>query len=244
MSTNPTSQTSGPNIELNLYSMFASKKKSLEREHFHTEQTANMAPSNFQVSANIEEETRRDSQLSLSFVVTLNDSKGLVTYEFRGKCRIHGSSAEFSSLLEAEKNKVPKILDIIYQRLYPMVFMMSGSTSAPYPQSVTLGSQMMAPANQVVTPPTAEEKIVQTIKANNNTEGKKENAQTVVTTASRKSSDKSTSNSSSENKKGPVLDQVASISSGAIGQMPTLTENAKSNANVTKDKAKSTAVSA
>src|SRR5438105_8156315 len=109
MSVNPSPASSGPSLELNLYSMFASKKKNSDVEQVAVEQFANMIPTNFQVSANIDEESRRDSQLSLSFVVTLNDSRGLVTYEFRGKCRIYGSSAEFSSLLEAEKNKVPRI---------------------------------------------------------------------------------------------------------------------------------------
>ena len=107
-------------------------------------QQTSMLPSNFQVYAKIEEETRKDSFLTLSFLLTLNDARGSVTYEFRGSCTITGSSADFETLMEVHKgSRVPKILDSIYQRLYPQIFMLAGMTTSSYPQSIGVSTEMV-----------------------------------------------------------------------------------------------------
>lgn len=167
MSTSPSASQTSLNIELALNSVFASKKKSLGKEQGVQDHAQTLTPGNFQVSATLDEESRRDSQLNLSFTLTLNDSRGLVTYEFRGTCTVNGSTAEFTSLLEAEKNKVPKILDVIYQRLYPVVFMLAGATFASYPQSVALGAQMLSTAGQMsnLEEKSAEERVISAMKA-------------------------------------------------------------------------------
>lgn len=104
-----------------------------------------MLPSNFQVYAKIDEESRKDSHLAASFLLTLNDGRGSVTYEFRGVCNITGSSADFESIMEANKDsRIPKILDMIYQRLYPVVFMLAGMTTSSYPQSIALLTEMVS----------------------------------------------------------------------------------------------------
>lgn len=104
-----------------------------------------MLPSNFQVYAKIDEESRKDNTLTASFLLTLNDARGSVTYEFRGVCNMRGSSADFESIMEAHKDsRIPKILDIIYQRLYPVVFILAGMTTSSYPQSIALMTEMIS----------------------------------------------------------------------------------------------------
>jgi len=104
-----------------------------------------LLPGNFQVYAKIDEESRKDNHLIASFLLTLNDARGLVTYEFRGVCDLTGSSADFESVMEAHKDaRVPKILDIVYQRLYSAIFMLAGMTSSSYPQSVALLTEMVS----------------------------------------------------------------------------------------------------
>jgi hypothetical protein len=135
------SATSGPKVDLTLYSVFTSRKKNAMDEKF---QQTSMLPSNFQVYAKIEEEARKDSFLTVSFLLTLNDAKGSVTFEFRGSCTITGSSADFESLMEVHKgSRVPKILDSIYQRLYPQIFMLAGMTTSSYPQSIGVSTEMV-----------------------------------------------------------------------------------------------------
>ena len=104
-----------------------------------------MLPSNFQVYTKLDEESRKDNKLVISFLLTLNDTKGLVTYEFRGICTVNGTSADFESVMETSKNsRVPKILDILYQKLYPATFMLAGMTVSSFPQSVALLTDMLS----------------------------------------------------------------------------------------------------
>ena len=104
-----------------------------------------MSPSHFQVYTKIDEETRKDNKLVISFLLTLNDTRGVVTYEFRGMCVVTGTAADFESIMETSKNsRVPKILDILYQKLYPAVFMLAGMTSSSFPQSVALLTDMVS----------------------------------------------------------------------------------------------------
>lgn len=139
--------SSGPQIEVSLHSIFASRKRNPVADDEKQAQavTAAILPSNFQVYAKIEEESRKDSRLVVSFLLTLNDARGAVTYEFRGICTIIGSTADFEAIMEAHKDsRIPKILDTIYQRLYPVVYLLAGMTTSSYPQSIALLTEMVS----------------------------------------------------------------------------------------------------
>ena len=104
-----------------------------------------MLPSHFQVYTKIDEESRKENKLLITFLLTLNDTKGVVTYEFRGICTVTGTAADFESIMETSKNsRVPRILDILYQKLYPAMFMLAGVTSSSFPQSVALLTDMVS----------------------------------------------------------------------------------------------------
>src|SRR5919197_1039860 len=120
----------GPQIDVTLQSVFASKKRNMVDDE-RLVQASSINPSNFQVYAKIDEESRKDNLLAVSFLVTLNEIKGSVTYEFRGACHINGSSADFEAIMGASKDsRVPKSLDTIYQSLYPVVYMIAGMTTS------------------------------------------------------------------------------------------------------------------
>jgi hypothetical protein len=129
-------------VDVTLNSVFASRKRNLESEKAGHPA---ILPSTFQVYTKIDEESRKDNKLAISFLLTLNDTKGLVTYEFRGICNVSGTSADFESVMETNKNaRVPKILDILYQKLYPAMFMLAGMTTSSYPQSIALLTDMVS----------------------------------------------------------------------------------------------------
>ena len=127
---------------MTLNSVFATRKRNLEDEKSGQ---PTMGPSHFQVYTKLDEETRKDNELTISFLLTLNDTRGVVTYEFRGICVITGTAADFESIMETSKNsRVPKILDVLYQKLYPAMFMLAGMTSSSFPQSVALLTDMVS----------------------------------------------------------------------------------------------------
>ena len=103
-----------------------------------------LAPSTFQVSAKIDEESRKENRLDLSFLLTLNDQKNMVTYEFRGFCGITGNPTSFDQMMGAQNgSRLPRILDVIYQKVYPSIFMLAGMTSSPYPQLTSLARELV-----------------------------------------------------------------------------------------------------
>lgn len=130
----PRQAITGAQVEVALESVFATKKG---REKTVT-------PGTFQVSAKIDEESRKDNRLDMSFLLTLADQKSMVTYEFRGTCAVTGSPPSFDYLMESRdgSSRLPRILDVIYQRIYPSVFLLAGMTSSPYPQSTILGAEL------------------------------------------------------------------------------------------------------
>lgn len=128
---------SEPKVEISISNILASKK--------HNSASKQAMPSNFVVSAKIDEETRKEGQLVLSFSITLNDQVNMVIYEFRGSCGIKGTSHDFDHLMKMREgtgeSRVPKILDILYQRMYSLVFILAGMTNATYPQSTALSEE-------------------------------------------------------------------------------------------------------
>lgn len=121
-------------IEVTLESALATKKATAK----------SVIPSRFQVSAKIDEQLRKEDMRNLAFLITLVDPKNMVTYEFRGTCVVTGSATAFEHLIESRdgRSRLPRILDLIYQRVYPSVFLLAGMTSSPYPQSTTLGTDL------------------------------------------------------------------------------------------------------
>lgn len=125
-------------MDMSLESVFASRKAQDDK------MPGQMTPGAFQVSAKIDEESRKDNRLAISFLLTLNDPKSMATYEFRGTCMVTGNPADFDSMMEIGRGadaRLPRILDAIYQRLYPSVFILAGLTSSPYPQSTTVSAE-------------------------------------------------------------------------------------------------------
>lgn len=137
-------QPSVSQIEVALESAFATKKGSAK----------SVVPSPFQVSAKIDEQVRKENRLELSFLLTLVDPKNMVTYEFRGTCIVAGSAPGFDHLMESRdgKSRLPRILDVIYQKVYPSVFVLAGMTSSPYPQATALGVDLDESAQEIEAP--------------------------------------------------------------------------------------------
>ena len=50
-------------------------------------------------------------------------------------------ASDFDAMMGTKKgSRLPQVLDVIYQRLYPSVFVLAGMTSSSYPQSTTLAA--------------------------------------------------------------------------------------------------------
>jgi hypothetical protein len=147
-------QQAGFKIDVAVESAFVAK-----RGAGGTGPSRSVVPSTFQVSAKIDEELRKDDMLLVTFLMTLNDQKNAVTYEFRGTCIMEGSASDFDAMMGTKKgSRLPQVLEVIYQRLYPSVFVLAGMTSSSYPQSTTLAAGQTAVKEGVQEAPEAKKK--------------------------------------------------------------------------------------
>lgn len=179
------SSSSGPQVEILLNSVFASRKRiGAEDERLAQGSPSTILPANFQVYAKIDEESRKDNRLTASFLVTLNDAKGIVTYEFRGICNLIGSSVDFESVMQTRKDaRIPKILDMIYQRLYPTIFILAGFTASSFPQYVTLMTEMISTNDPIKVHEEEAEKVQHQEKSSFEDKIKEEKKETAIPSA-------------------------------------------------------------
>jgi len=88
----------------------------------------------FDVEAKLDEENRKNDELTIRFLLVIRVKPGLVKYEVGGKAVISGGREAFDAALEVdESTQVPKILHTIYQRVYESLFLVSSVIESPYP---------------------------------------------------------------------------------------------------------------
>jgi hypothetical protein len=95
---------------------------------------ANLDAVVFDVDVKMDEESRTNEELTISFLITINTKPNIVQFEARGKAVIGGGRKSFEAALAVdEKSKVPKVLQTIYQRIFTSLYILSTLLETPYP---------------------------------------------------------------------------------------------------------------
>ncbi len=88
----------------------------------------------FDVDVKMDEESRTNEELTISFLIIISTKPSLVQFEVGGTAVVTGGRAVFDSALEVdEASSVPKVLHTIYQRIFTPLFVLSNMLEAPYP---------------------------------------------------------------------------------------------------------------
>ncbi len=88
----------------------------------------------FNVDVKMDEESRTNEELTISFLITISTKPSLVQFEVGGTAVVTGGRAAFDSALEVdEESSVPRVLHTIYQRIFTPLFVLSNMLEAPYP---------------------------------------------------------------------------------------------------------------
>ena len=88
----------------------------------------------FNVDVKMDEESRTNEELTISFLITISTKPSLVQFEVGGTAVVTGGRAVFDSALEVdEESSVPRVLYTIYQRIFTPLFVLSNMLEAPYP---------------------------------------------------------------------------------------------------------------
>ena len=88
----------------------------------------------FDVDVKMDEESRTNEELMISFLITINTKPSLVQFEVGGTAVLTGGKAAFDHALEVdEESRVPRVLHTVYQRIFTPLFVLSNMLEAPYP---------------------------------------------------------------------------------------------------------------
>jgi hypothetical protein len=116
-----------------------------------TEGARDDVPVTFDVSASLTETEREPGQISLKFGISIAAQPPVAKIEVGGTAKVTGEEAEIESILTVkDQDSTPPIFMTIYQKVYAVLYLLSGSLKIPYPSPglmkvVKLASQSEVP---------------------------------------------------------------------------------------------------
>lgn len=104
----------------------------------------------FDVNVKFEEIERRMGEGLFSMALTLTAKPNIVQYEMLGQVTVNGREEVFEQILQPDpENRVPLLLTMIYQHIFPTLYLLSGVINAPHPSP----NLLLIPINNEAVPP-------------------------------------------------------------------------------------------
>ncbi len=104
----------------------------------------------FNVAANLVESERNPDKLTLKFTIELNTDPDVAKMTISGTALVTGDDKEIDSLLNPKPGEtVPPVFMKIYQKVYAVLYLVSGSLKIPYPSPGLLKDVRLASAREM-----------------------------------------------------------------------------------------------
>ena len=88
----------------------------------------------FDVAASLSEVDHQAGQFTLKFSIAITSQPPVARMDVAGTARITGEEAEIQELLKTpDGNNPPPVFMSIYQKVYAILYLLSGSLKIPYP---------------------------------------------------------------------------------------------------------------
>jgi len=88
----------------------------------------------FEVTASLDETDRAPAALAMRFSIDIATQPPAAKIDVSGTARITGEEQDIDALLAVkEPNSTPPVFMSIYQKVYAMLYLLSGSLKIPYP---------------------------------------------------------------------------------------------------------------
>jgi hypothetical protein len=88
----------------------------------------------FDVAASLAETDHQAGQFTLKFSIGITSQPPIARMDVAGTARITGEEAEIQELLKTtDQNTPPPVFMNIYQKVYAILYLLSGSLKVPYP---------------------------------------------------------------------------------------------------------------
>jgi len=88
----------------------------------------------FDVAASLAEMEHQTGQFTLKFNITISAQPPVARIDVSGTAKVTGEEKEIEGVLKtADQNTPPPVFMTIYQKVYAIVYLLSGSLKIPYP---------------------------------------------------------------------------------------------------------------
>ena len=124
----------------------------------------------YDINVELEEESSNDQRtiLKYSFDLTSNPKNSVINIS--GNTTLNGEQSEIEELLKQDDNKTPEVVSLIYQELFPLMYIISKNMKIPSPAHTISQNNIRESSEQDQKSETIEEKPVETQTSDNNEE--------------------------------------------------------------------------
>ena len=127
-------------------------KKSVEGTNLAEDVTSDSAV-NFNVGANIVQSERNPDRLTLKFTIELSTDPDVAKMTVTGTAVLSGDDREIEAMLTPKEGEsVPPVFMRIYQKVYAVLYLVSGSLKIPYPSPGLLKGVRLVSAREMSQP--------------------------------------------------------------------------------------------
>lgn len=99
-----------------------------------SEEVRDDSPVTFDVAASLAETDHQAGQFTLKYSIAITAQPPVARMDVSGSAKITGEEKEIETLLRsADQNAPPPVFMSIYQKVYAVLYLLSGSLKIPYP---------------------------------------------------------------------------------------------------------------
>ncbi len=124
----------------------------------------------YDINVELEEESSNDQRtiLKYSFDLTSNPKNSVINIS--GNTTLNGEQSEIEELLKQDDEKTPQVVSLIYQELFPLMYIISKNMKIPSPAHTISQNNIRESSEQDQKSEIIEEKPVETQTSDNNEE--------------------------------------------------------------------------
>ena len=116
-------------------------------------ETTRMDSITFDVGASLTERGRNSDSLDIGFEISVETQPPLAKILLAGVAKISGESEEIQTLVTTnDQSSAPPVFMKIYEKIYPIMYLLSGSLSIPHPAPGLLKTTHLYSAKEIAQP--------------------------------------------------------------------------------------------
>ena len=102
----------------------------------------------YDINVELEEESSSDQKTVLKYSIDLTSNPKNSVINISGNTILSGEQSEIEEFLKQEDQKTPQVVSLIYQELFPLIYIISKNMKIPAPAHTISQNQIIEPSKQ------------------------------------------------------------------------------------------------